>query len=180
MRSTGFIRSPESLAWLWVALVMSLVLGAGVVVVTNQAADAPGQHAGPLSDEQSVAQVVDAAKQIVAAARLEDPAGGYAFVSCTNESEPPYQPALYMSFRVPHHDWRRYLNDVAAAMITHGWTDSPAMAEHFGHKLTKGGVTSVFHRNLNDTESATMRLYGECRNTADHRDDNPAWTEVSL
>jgi hypothetical protein len=24
-----------------------------------------------------------------------------------------------------------------------------------------------------------MRLYGECRNTADHRNDNPAWTDIT-
>jgi len=24
-----------------------------------------------------------------------------------------------------------------------------------------------------------MRLYGECRNVADHRNDNPVWREVS-
>jgi len=24
-----------------------------------------------------------------------------------------------------------------------------------------------------------MRLYGECRNTADHRSDNPVWREVT-
>ena len=85
-----------------------------------------------------------------------------------------------MSFRLPQNNWVQYLHDVATAMIAIGWSDSPPMGEHFGRKLTKDGVTSVFHRNLNDTEFATMRLYGECRNMADHRDDNPAWTEVSL
>ena len=24
-----------------------------------------------------------------------------------------------------------------------------------------------------------MRLYGECRNMGDHRNDNPAWTELT-
>ena len=47
------------------------------------------------------------------------------------------------------------------------------MGEHFGQKLTKDGVTAIFYRSGNDTDFATMRLYGECRNTADHRNDNP-------
>jgi hypothetical protein len=178
--SGGWIRSPQSLALLWAALAMSLVLGAGFLVVTARPPTAPSQHAEPLSDAQAVEQVVNSAKQIVAAAQLQDATGGYAFVSCTNEDEPPYQVALYMSFRLPHNDWVRYLHDVAAAMIADGWADSPAMAEHFGQKLTRDGVTSVFHRSLVDRRVATMRVYGECRNTADHRDDNPAWTEVSL
>jgi hypothetical protein len=65
-------------------------------------------------------------------------------------------------------------------MIVSGWVDAPAQAEHFGRKLTKGGVTAVLHSNLDDPTFATMRLYGECRNVEDHRNDNPAWTEVRL
>jgi hypothetical protein len=53
------------------------------------------------------------------------------------------------------------------------------MGEHFGQKLTRDGVTAIFYRSVNDVGFATMRLYGECRNTADHRNDNPVWTEVT-
>jgi hypothetical protein len=178
--SGGWIRSPQSLALLWAALTMSVVLGVGYVLVDSRPDETPNTQAQALSDAQAVAQVVNAAKRIVSAAQLQQATGGYAFVSCTNEEDPPYQVALYMSFRLTHHDWVRNLHAVAATMIVDGWADSPAMGEHFGEKLTKDGVTSVFHRNLNDKDFATMRLYGECRNTADHRDDNPAWTEVSL
>ena len=65
-------------------------------------------------------------------------------------------------------------------MIARGWTDSPAMGEHFGKKLTRDGVTSVFYRDPTARDFATTRLYGQCRNAADHRDDDPAWTEVTL
>jgi hypothetical protein len=101
-------------------------------------------------------------------------------VSCAHENEAPYQAAFYMSFSLPQADWRRYLAAVASVMIVDGWVDAPAQAEHFGRKLTNGGVTAVLQRNLDDSSSATIRLYGECRNIEDHRNDNPAWTEVSL
>jgi hypothetical protein len=52
------------------------------------------------------------------------------------------------------------------------------MAKHFGEKLTKDGVTAIFYRNV-AAGFATMRIYGECRNTTDHRSDNPAWIEVT-
>jgi hypothetical protein len=84
-----------------------------------------------------------------------------------------------MSFRLPGTNSVKYLGDVAAAMAAHGWTQAPSMGEHFGRKLTKGGVTSIFYRDPNDPNFATMRLYGECRNTTDHRNDNPVWTEVT-
>ena len=113
------------------------------------------------------------AKQIVSVAQLQDATGGYAFVSCKNENEPPYQAAIYMSFRLPQSNSVKYLRDVAASMAAHGWAPAASMGEHFGQKLTKDGVTAIFYRSVNDTDFATMRLYGECRNTADHRNDNP-------
>jgi hypothetical protein len=180
MNSTEWVRSPQSRALLWATLVMSLVLGTSLVTVDRHRAGVSDQHAAPLTDAQAVEQVVGSARQVVAAAQLQGATGGYTFVSCENENEPPYQAALYMSFVLPHSDWARYLNEVASTMIVHGWADAPAKAEHLGRKLTRGGVTAVLQRNVDDTAFATIRLYGECRNTADHRNDNPAWTEVGL
>ncbi len=177
MDSGHWIRSPQSRALLWATFVMSLVLGTSLVVVDRHRAAAPGL---PLTDDQAAGQVVSAARQVVAAARLQQATGGYSFVSCVNENEPPYQAAFYMSFLLPHDDWMRYQRDVVSAMIASGWVEAPTAGEHFGRKLTGDGVTAVLERSIDDRTSATMRLYGECRNTGDHRNDDPAWTEVSL
>ena len=64
-------------------------------------------------------------------------------------------------------------------MVAHGWQEAPALGEHFGMKLTKDGVTSTFTRTPTTRGSATMRIYGECRNTSDHRNDNPAFTDIT-
>jgi hypothetical protein len=173
-----WLRSPWSMALLLAALVTSLVLGTALLVVNDRAADAVGVQGG-LTDAQAAAQVVDSAKQIVRVAQLREVAGGYAFLSCRNASEPPYQVALYMNFRLPQGDSAKYLHDVAAVMTANGWSIAPSTAEHFGYKLTRDGVTSIFHRNPNDANSGNMRLYGECRIAADHRHDNPVWTEVT-
>jgi hypothetical protein len=177
---TGWLTSTQSRSLLWTALVLSLVLGVALVVVDRHEADPVGQFGAPLTDEQAIEQVVGSARRIVAAAHLQDAAGGYSFVSCATQNGPPYQVALYMNFTLPQSDWIRYLDEVASAMVVDGWADAPAKAEHFGRKLTKGGVTAVLQRNVDDPTSATMRLYGECRNTGDHRHDNPAWTEDTL
>jgi hypothetical protein len=167
------------MAVLWAALTMSLALGAGFVVI-NHTTGAPKTTAASLTDDQAAAQVVDSAKQIVEVARLEQATGGYAFVSCTNEKDPPYQAILTVSFRLPQANSVRYLRDVASAMIAGGWTEAPTMGEQFGQKLTRDGVTSEFHRNPDDRDFATMRLSGECRITSDHRADGPTWTKVGL
>ena len=64
-------------------------------------------------------------------------------------------------------------------MVAHGWQEAPSMADHFGLKLTKDGVTSTFHENPNGARFGAMRLYGECRNTSDHRNDDPAFTDIT-
>jgi hypothetical protein len=171
--------APRSVALLIAAFVSSLVLVTSCTVSNDSALDDLGIHGGALTDDQAVAQVVDSARQIVTVAQLRDATGGYAFLSCKNENEPPYQAALYMNFPLPQNDSASYLSDVADAMVAHGWTDAPSMSRHFGEKLTKDGVTSVFYRNVNDADFATMRLYGECRNTAENRNDNPAWTDIT-
>ena len=111
-----WIRTPQSRGLMWAALVLSLVLGLAVVVVDHRE-PAGAQVGTSLTDEQAVEQVVGSARRIVAAAKLHDPAGGYTFVSCATESDPPYQVALYMSFTLPHSNWASYLDDVASAMV---------------------------------------------------------------
>jgi hypothetical protein len=180
MTSAGWISTPRSRGLLWAALMLSLALGTAFIVVDRREADALQRNIVPLTDEQAAQQVVGPARQIVATARLKEVTAGYAFISCVSENEPPYQAVLYMSFILPQGDWGRRLDEVASAMIGDGWADAPAPAERFGRKLTSDGVTAVLQRNVDDAGFATARLYGECRNTTDHRNDDPAWTEVSL
>lgn len=180
--SGGWLRAPRSVALLAAALAVSLVLGIAVVVAISLDASDHGaldRPADPLTDDQAATQVLESAKQIVATARLRDAAGGYSFISCEDANDPPYQVVVYMSFVLPQTNSVKYLRDVATAMAAHGWSRAPTMGEHFGHKLTRDGVTSIFYRNVNDSDFGTMRLYGECRNTADHRNDDPAWTDVT-
>ena len=180
MNGAGWISTPRSRGLLMAALVLSLVLGTAFIVVDRHEADALQRDIVPLTDEQAAQQVVGPGRQIVATAHLKDATAGYAFVSCVSDNDPPYQAVLHMSFRLPQGDWGRRLDEVASAMIADGWANAPATAERFGRKLTRDGVTAVLQRNVDDVGFATLRLYGECRNTTDHRNDNPAWTEVSL
>jgi hypothetical protein len=175
----GWLRSPRTAVLLLVALMTVLAAGAAMVWLRDRTADVVHLRGEPMTDAQAAAQVVASAKQIVGVAQLQDATGGYAFVSCKNTSEPPYQVAAYMNFSLPQSNSAKYLSEVAAEMVSHGWIMAPAMGEHFGQKLTKDGVTAIFYRSVNEPRFATMRLYGECRNTGDHRNDNPAWTEVS-
>lgn len=175
----GWLRSPRFVVPLLAALVTAIVVGATVLWLTDPAAKEVPLQGDPLTDAQAAGQVVGAARQIVRIAQLHGATGGYAFMSCQNKNEPPYQVAFYMNFALPRDNSVKYLADVAAAMTAQGWSAAPAAGEHFGQKLTNNGVTAIFYGSNNDTGLATLRLYGECRDASDHRNDNPVWTEVT-
>jgi hypothetical protein len=163
------------------ALTMSLVLGIGFIVL-NTSPDSKVYELGtaaPLTDEQASDQVVESARQIVTAAQLRGVTGGYIFLSCANEHDPPYQAAVFLNFLLPEADSVKRIREIAAAMEAHGWREKPSTGEHFGPKLTKDAVMSTFHKNPDDADFGTMRIYGECRNMGDHRNDNPAWTDIA-
>lgn len=161
------------------ALIAVLALVGGLLWIINRRADAVRVPGEPLTDAQAAGQVLAAAKQIVNVAQLRDASGGYAFVSCQDANEPPYQATVYLNFRLPQNNSVKYLRDVAASLAAHGWAPAASTEEHFGQKMTRDGVTAIFYRSGTETDFATMRLYGECRNTADHRSDNPVWREVT-
>ena len=161
------------------ALIAVLALAGGLLWISNRHAGAVRVQGEPMTDAQAAGQVLASAKQIVSVAQLHDASGGYAFVSCQNADEPPYQATVYLNFRLPQTNSVKYLRDVAASLVAHGWAPAASTGEHFGQKMTRDGVTAIFYRSATETDFATMRLYGECRNTADHRNDNPVWREVT-
>jgi hypothetical protein len=172
-------RSARPAVLVLTALAAVLAVGAGLLWLTGRGAGEIRVQGEPMTDAQAAGQVIASARQIVGAAQLQDVTGGYTFVSCQNESEPPYQVTVYLNFRLPHSNSVKYLRDVGTALTAHEWTAAASTGEHFGQKLTRDGVTTIFYSSGSETDFATMRLYGECRNTADHRNDNPAWREVT-
>ena len=156
-----------------------LVATLGVLLIRSERDGNATAPVDPLSDAQATTEVVDAAGQVVGYAGLRDADGAYTFASCVNEQDPPYQAVVVMNFSLPQGNPVRYLREVATAMTQRGWREAPTAAEHFGHKLTKAGVTAVFHQSDTHRELATMRISGECRNMTDHRADDPAWRELT-
>ena len=173
------LRSSRSAVLVLAALAVVLAVTAGLLWLTDRRTGDVKVQGQPMTDAQAAGQVLASARQIVETARLQQVTGGYAFVSCKNENEPPYQAAVYLNFLLPQNNSVSYLRDVGAALIANGWAPAASTGEHFGQKMTRDGVTAIFYRSVNDTNFATMRLYGECRNVADHRNDNPVWREVS-
>ena len=106
--------------------------------------------------------------------------GGYAYLPCESDGVPPYQVVLHIRFAVPQRDSARYLDQVAAHMLADGWAMAPTNAEHFGSKLTAADLTAVVEPERSVSGSATIRLYGPCRVTDDHSNDDPAWIDIAF
>jgi hypothetical protein len=127
----------------------------------------------PLSDEQAMAQVVDAARQIVRGAGLREVTGGFLFESCNDQGAPPYRGRVDMSFAVPVGvEPEQHFSQVAAAMVTQGWTaGAPAGKRPFGLVMHTETVMAIIGRARGDAVRGSAQLCGQCRNITDHRHD---------
>ncbi|HZU46078.1 MAG TPA: hypothetical protein VFA16_02295 [Mycobacterium sp.] len=166
------------------ALAISLLLG-GAFVSIGRLHSSPSDYLDhpdhAVTDDQSKAEVVEPAKEIVTIGRLQKAAAGYMLMSCRNEHDPPYQGAIYLTFTVPA-DVRtdRYFQGIAAAMSAQGWHEGLEPTQRvYGKTLYKDGVTAIIYRDSDYPTLGVARLYGQCRNVSDHRTDTTAWTDIS-
>lgn len=109
------------------AAVAPLLAGCALVMHKPHSAGSSNpwdDSAHPLTDDQAMAQVVEPAKQIVAAADLQAVRAGFSFTSCNDQGDPPYQGTVRMAFLLQG-DHDAYFQHVRAAMLSHGWIDGP-------------------------------------------------------
>ncbi len=156
-------------------MIVAMLLG-GCALVSDKSHSASPTNpfedsAHPLSDEQAMAQVVEPAKQIVAAAGLHDVSGGFSFASCNDQGDPPYQGTVTVSFLI-HGDPDAYFEQVKDAMMAHGWSAGALPGQHYhGTTLNKDGVTANMTYVPSDHRYGQIILDGQCRNMTDHHHD---------
>jgi hypothetical protein len=172
-------RSGPSRSLLLLMLALTVVVAGGAAFIVLRARGTALDHpADPLSDEQTRAQVIEPAKQLVALGNLQSAVGGYILMSCKNQTDPPYQGAVYLTFDLPKS--LDYFDQVAAEMVSHGWQKGlPPNQYLFGTTLSKDGVTAILYRDPDRRTSGIMKVYGECRNIANHRNDTTGWTDIT-
>ncbi len=128
----------------------------------------------PLSDQQAIAQVVEAAKQIAKVAGLQDPSGGFSWESCNDQGEPPYRGRVDMTFAVPPGaDHGAYFDRVATTMAASGWAPGAPPGAHLaGTAIHRDGVTAGIGVSPFTGADGAVQLFGECRDMTDHRADS--------
>lgn len=178
------LRSRPAVLLIGAALLVSLVLGLSFVAMhrfRDLRGEAVDPVAYPLTDEQAKLQVLEPAREIAGTGRLKNVSASYLLMSCKNADEPPYQGAVYLNFDVPGvMDTPQYFGSIAAAMTAKGWTEAMPPSRHPGGRtFTRNGVTAIYFRTSDHADRATMQLYGECRDTTDHRSDATGWVDVT-
>lgn len=118
----------------------------------------------PITPEQSKAQVVDAAKDIVSILNLPVESAIFWRSSCNDQGEAPFQGTVRINYPLaPSFD----ASDAEMArwvqrLQTKGWTTDSTAHTH-GTALTKNSVGATFWpQSVSDTGRA-IQLFGECR-----------------
>lgn len=129
------------------------------------------QEPTPISDEESRAQVVDAAKAITAAAGLDVTYANYQWEWCNDQGEPPYRSRVDIAFVVPPGTTNIDASKTVATTVAAqpGWAaGTPPGIHTAGDAVHKGNVWAVIGPG-NYPERGGIRIFGECRNMNDHR-----------
>ncbi|MCV7196031.1 hypothetical protein [Mycobacterium angelicum] len=164
------------------AVVVVMVLGGCSLVLpkphSSGSSNPFDDSAHPMNDDQTKAQLIEPAKQIVTAADLQGVSGAFSFASCNDQGDPPYQGTVTISFLI-HGEPDTYFQQVRAAMLSHGWNEGAPPGQHYhGTTLNKNGVTANINFFPSDHAYGEIILDGECRNTANHKGDG-RWIEIT-
>lgn len=118
----------------------------------------------PLTPEQSKAQVIDAARDIVSILGIRAVESGVWHASCNDQGDAPFRAAGNVGY--PLAPTLQQADAEVASMVKtlrdHGWADDPEFRTH-GMTLRKNNVTAVFSLQNSAIPVRRIELYGECR-----------------
>lgn len=159
-----------------VTAMATLVSGCGAVTGTMN-----DGVSNPITPEQSKAQVVDAAKEIVGIIDLQFTKSTFWHASCNDQGEAPFRGQMRISYPLaPSFE----ASDAEVAQMvqrlqSQGWTTDSDFKSH-GTTLKKNGVVAVFDPQNAATPTRGLELFGECRDMTTAEDPNGTTEEVNL
>lgn len=135
----------------------------------------PPEQVETSSNEDTMKQVVEPAKQIIALAGLKGVYGGFSFEACNDQGEAPYRGRLEVSFDIPEDvESQTFIKQVADTVLKQGdgWYDGAQPGKRmFGTVIHTDEVTAVLSPHPVAKEAGALLILGECRNMIDHRND---------
>jgi hypothetical protein len=135
----------------------------------------------PITPEQSKAQVIDAAKEIVGILDLQVIKPAFWRASCNDQGEAPFRGQMTIgyplapSFEASDAEVAQMVQRLQSA----GWTTDSDVHSH-GTVLKKNGVQAVFYPQNAATPTNGIDLYGECRDVTTTKETKGTTEDVNL
>jgi hypothetical protein len=132
----------------------------------------------PLTPDESRAQVVDAAAEIVTTLNLPVLRTAFWRASCNDAGLPPFRGHVRITY--PRADtYARSENEIAKMielLEAQGWADNPGFHSH-SRATAKNKVTAIFQNQNASVVDRAIDVIGECRDitTASQLDDDSEW-----
>jgi hypothetical protein len=126
----------------------------------------------PLTPQQSQAQVVDAAKEIVHILGLKPIEPAFSHTSCNDQGDPPFQGSMRIGYpnAASFEASQAEIADMVRRLKSIGWTSPPDVHTH-GTALEKNGVTAIFGPQNVSTSTRDLIIEGECRDVTTTKQD---------
>ena len=154
-------------AWAAAAVVVALVTGCGVV-------DSLGNGVpDPMTPEQSKAQVVDAARELVGTLDLRVVEAFFWHSACNDQGEAPFRGQIRIAYppAPSFEESDAEVAEMAQRLESAGWSrDSDFLS--YGTVLEKNNVVAVLGPQNVSTPNRDIQVYGECRDMTTAKGDN--------
>ena len=159
-----------------VATLAALVSGCGTVSwIMNDGVS------NPITPEESKAQVVDAAKEIVGILDLPVVEPVFWRASCNDQGDPPFRGQARIGYPLAPSFEAADAEDaeLIERLRSQGWTTDPDAVTH-GTALKRNGVVALFRPQNAGTPTRGIDLYGECRDVTTTRDTKGTTEDLDL
>jgi hypothetical protein len=142
---------------------------AGLLAITLQSCStvenlSEGVH-DPMTPEQSRAQVINAAREIVTTLALKSPSANFSRDSCNDQAVAPFRGRVVIAYNhAPTLEASQAeVQQMVATLKQHGW-GAPGDFHTHAPAVSKQGVTAVFdpYSPVQDS-GGSITVYGECR-----------------
>jgi hypothetical protein len=150
------------------ATVVVAALVSGCDVVDSLKNDVPN----PMTPQQSKAQVLDAAKEIVSALGLRVVDAVFWHSSCNDQGEAPFRGQIRIGYPpAPSMEESEIeITDMAQRLQSSGWSRDSDFRSH-GTVLEKNNVVAVLGPQNVSNPNRDIQLFGECRDMTTSKGD---------
>ncbi len=160
---------------MWTSIRRWVATAAMVGTVVGGCAEVPD----PITPQAARAEVMDAARDILATLHAEVTEARFRYESCNDQGEAPFRGMVQMAFWLPgaRHDQPVPPQQVIRPLVADGWSTDSDLTSH-SPTLRKDEVDvilTVVPQPLAGaplTSHAGAEIAGQCRDTFDHRTDD--------